>query len=245
MRGADGASASDPKDSPRPAGAHVPAPSTRHIPFSLLLITDRNATGGKPLLEVVAAALAGGIDAVMLRDKDLPVRERMALAGQLRDMTRECRAALIVNGSVDICLAVEADGVHLPADGLPVRPARRILGSRPLIGVSAHSVAGLRDALEDGADYATLSPVFATPSKEAYGSPLGLDAFAAACRQIPIPVFALGGITHDRLESVLSRGAAGAAMISAVLASPNPDLAARTFVERFAAAQVTRKGRFD
>ena len=211
------------------------------IPFSLLLITDRKATAGIPLQAAVATALSGGIDAVLLRDKDLPIRERLTLARALRALTREHRASFIISASVDLCLAVDADGVHLPEDGLPVSAARRILGPRKLIGASTHSLAGLRAACRDGADYATLGPVFATPSKAAFGPPLGLDAFAEACREAPLPTFALGGVTCDRLGAVLSSGAAGAAMISAVLASPDPRSAARAFVERFAALRKQRE----
>ena len=116
-----------------------------------------------------------------------------------------------------MALAVEADGVHLRTDSLPTRVVRRVLGPRKLIGVSAHSLADVRRAADEGADFVTFGPVFETPSKTRYGPPLGLDALAEACRWSPIPVYALGGIGRDRIASALAAGARGVAMISAIM----------------------------
>lgn len=240
MNGAERTVTPGKPNSPESANAHPhPVHGTR-IPFSLLLITDYSAPVGRSVEEAVAAALEGGIDAVMLRDKDLPIRDRLAWARRLRALTSRHGASLIVNGSADLCIAVDADGVHLPEDGLPIPAMRKILGPRRLIGASTHSSAGLLAAGREGADYATLSPVYETASKAAYGPPLGIEAFAAACRTATIPVFALGGIASERLDAVLSRGAAGVAMITAVLASPDPRSAARAFVEGLARFRKSR-----
>lgn len=183
----------------------------------LYLITDRHVIGERPLTEVVAAALQGGIRAVQLREKDLSSRDLLRYATDLISLTRSAGAVLLINDRVDVTLATGADGVHLRTDSLPTRVVRRILGPRKLIGVSAHSLADVRLAAEEGADFVTFGPVFATPSKARYGPPLGLDALAEACRRSPIPVYALGGIGRDQIASALAVGARGVAMISAVM----------------------------
>lgn len=199
------------------------------IDFSLYLISDRQALPkGQDLLTTVEQALQGGVDAVQLRDKDLSDDERLVLARQLRALTRRYRARLLINGSVDIALAAEADGVHLGASSQPVAEARRLLGPKRLIGYSAHSLEELAMVAEQGADIATFSPIFFTLSKAAYGPPQGLERLAAACSASPIPVFALGGITPSRMAAIRQAGAQGVAVISAILASSEPRLAAQT-----------------
>jgi thiamine-phosphate pyrophosphorylase len=193
------------------------------------------------LQDAVFAALTGGVDGVLLRDKDLPVRERLELARTLRRLTRERGVSLIISGSIDLFLAVGADGIHLPEDRFSISVVRSLLGPKPIIGASTHSLSGIKEVFRDGADYVTLSPVYATSSKTSYGPPLGLHALSVACQEAPLPIFALGGITPDRIESVISCGAAGAAMISSILAAPNPQSAARAFVERIAVARKHRQ----
>lgn len=205
------------------------------IDFSLYLISDLQALPeGGDFLTAVEQALQGGVDAVQLRDKDLPYAERLTLARQLRILTRRYRARLLINGSVDIALAAEADGVHLGNSSLPVAEARKLLGPEKLIGYSAHSLEELTRVAGQGADFATFSPVFFTPSKAAYGSPQGLEKLASACSTSPIPVFALGGIDLSRISAVLQEGARGIAVISAILASSEPRLAARNLKDALA-----------
>jgi thiamine-phosphate pyrophosphorylase len=161
--------------------------------------------------------LRGGIRAIQLREKDLSSRDLLCHATDLIPLTRSAGAVLLINDRIDVALAVGADGVHLRTDSLPTRVVRRVLGPRKLIGVSAHSLADVRRAAEEGADFVTFGPVFATPSKARYGLPLGLDALAEACRRSPIPVYALGGMKGDRIASALAAGAWGVAMISAIM----------------------------
>lgn len=198
------------------------------IDFSLYLISDRQALPeGGDLLSAVAQALQGGVDAVQLRDKDLPHADRLALAQQLRILTRRYRARLLINDSVDIALSADADGVHLGNTSLPVAEARSLLGPKKLIGYSAHSLEELALVAEQGANFATFSPVFFTPSKAPYGAPQGLERLVRACSTSPIPVFALGGINLSRISAVRQGGAQGIAVISAILASNKPRLAAQ------------------
>jgi thiamine-phosphate pyrophosphorylase len=179
-------------------------------------------TAGRTLPAVVADALRGGLHAVQLREKDLSSCQLFELAVELRAVTREYGAKLLINDRVDIALAVGADGVHLGKASLPVAVARHMLGSARIIGYSAHSVDEARNAERDGADFVTFGPIFATPSKAAYGEPLGLTRLAEAASALTIPVFALGGVKISSVDEALSAGARGIALISAIFSAQDP-----------------------
>lgn len=197
--------------------------------FTLYLITDRHQVpAGRTLAETVEAALHGGVRAVQLREKDLAAAELLPLAEELRAITRRFGARLLINDRIDVAMAVEADGVHLGNHSLPTATARRLLGPDRLIGVSTHRLDQLATAAEDGADFVTFGPVFATPSKTSYGPPLGLEALHTATRISPLPVFALGGIKSDQLPLLGTRNCHGIAVISAIIAAADPLTAARS-----------------
>ena len=175
--------------------------------FSLLAISDRT-TLPLPFEDWLRALGAAGIGAVQIREKDLEdralyeltVRARMALPSSVR---------LLVNGRADVALTAGADGVHLPADGVPVAPLRRRLGGALLIGRSTHRLDEVERARDEGADYVTFGPFYATPGK---GPPVSLQELgrAAACG---IPVYALGGVTLEAFGELAGAGAAGIAAI--------------------------------
>jgi len=192
------------------------------VDFTLYLITDRCQTQGRPLAEVVRAALDGGITSLQLREKDLGSRELYQLALELRCLTNLYGAKLFINDRIDIALAVGADGVHLGAGSIPVVEARLLAGNKLLIGYSSHSVAEARQAETDGADFVTFGPVYQTPSKMVYGAPLGVAALREACRCLSIPLFALGGVKPSNIAEVMSANVAGVALISAIIAAVDP-----------------------
>ncbi|BET57004.1 thiamine phosphate synthase [Geobacter sp. 60473] len=192
------------------------------IDFSLYLITDRHQTGGRDLFAVVEEALAGGVRCVQLREKDLPARALLELALAMRSLTDRFGARLLINDRVDIALAAGADGVHLGEEGMPAAVARELLGSGRLIGVSCHGRDGAAAAVAQRADFITFGPVYPTPSKAAYGEPVGIGQLAATTQEIHIPVFALGGIKEANIPEALAAGAAGIALISAIIAAPDP-----------------------
>lgn len=197
------------------------------VDFNLYLITDRKQVPGGDLCAVVERALRGGVRAVQLREKDLPSGELYQLALKLKELTTRYGARLIINDRLDIALAADADGAHLGESSLPVTRVRELAGARLLIGVSCHALAGALAAQQGGADFITFSPVFYTPSKAGYGEPVGTERLAEACRELRIPVFALGGIKKDSVCTVLGNGAHGIALISAILAADDPEGAAR------------------
>jgi thiamine-phosphate pyrophosphorylase len=207
-------------------------PRSRPLPreFGVYLVTDRHQTRGRPLVDCVEAALRGGVRAVQLREKDLTTRELVELGGRLREVTARQEAALLINDRVDVVLACGADGVHLPASSFDVCDARTLVGAERLVGLSTHAPEQVVAAERAGADFVVFGPVFDTPSKRPYGPPLGLAALALAASAVAIPVFAIGGITAERVHDVRAAGAAGAAVIRAILAAEDPEAAARAFV---------------
>lgn len=198
--------------------------------FSLYLITDRHrCAAGHTLFSAVEAALQGGVKAVQLREKDLTPKELLEYADKLRVLTHRYRAKLFINDRVDIALAADADGVHLTEHSMNIRSARKVLGMDKLIGVSTHSLQRAWSAEEEGADFITFSPIYATPSKLEYGEPQGVEKLRRVCSETSIPVFALGGITPQRQEEIHAAGATGIALISAIMGSQDPAKAAPDF----------------
>jgi thiamine-phosphate pyrophosphorylase len=202
------------------------------IDFRLYFVTDRHHTAGRPLVDVVHAALDGGVRAVQLREKDLEGGALYRLAAQLRELTARYQARLLINDRVDVALAVKADGVHLGQMSFPVAVARRLLGPGKLIGVSTHNPEEIAAAA--GADFLVFGPVYATPSKAKYGEPQGLARLRQAVAQSPIPLFAIGGITVERVAEVLTNGAPGVAVISALSAASDPTRSASALVSHLA-----------
>jgi len=200
------------------------------VDFRLYLITDRKVAT-KPLPEAVRLALEGGVRCVQLREKDLPIRELLSLAQELRAITREFGAKLFINDRVDVAVAVDADGVHLGHQSIPVDAARKVVGMSMLIGVSTHTMEEAKAAVAGGADLITFGPIFETPSKVKLGAPVGLNTIKQLISEINIPIFALGGIHSGNIQQVVMSGVAGVAMISAILAAPDIRTAASKFAQ--------------
>lgn len=192
------------------------------LAFNLYLITDRNQAGGVRLIDIIEDALKGGVRGVQLREKDLSSRELYELAYDLRKLTARYDAKLIINDRVDIALAVDADGVHLGLNSMPIHRVRKLLGSNKLIGLSCHNQVNAIMAQENGADFITFGPVFYTPSKANYGKPVGIEILDKVAHLLEIPVFALGGIKRDNIHEIIAAGASGIALVSAIIASDDP-----------------------
>lgn len=169
------------------------------------------------LRETIRRAVAGGVDWIQIREKDLDSRSLIELTRFAIAEARSTSTRILVNDRLDIALAADAAGVHLGEQSLPAEQVgewRRSAGRTDFqIGVSCHSIEDARAAERDGADYVFFGPVFATPSKAAFGPPQGIERLREVCGSIQIPVVAIGGITAENARACIESGAAGIAAI--------------------------------
>jgi thiamine-phosphate pyrophosphorylase len=193
----------------------------------LYVLTDARAARGRDLVGLVAAALEGGATAIQLREKERSTLAQVELGRELRRLTREAGALLIVNDRVDVARAIEADGVHLGQDDLAPAVAREILGPGAIVGGSAGNLDELARCREAGVDYLGVGPMYPTPSKPDAGPPIGPSGLAAIRAATNVPIVGVGGITGANLEPVIRAGAAGVAVIGAVVGADDPRVAAR------------------
>lgn len=205
--------------------------------LSLIVVTDPECGDGRSIVEVVRAAVRGGAPSIQLRDKHGDARDTLELAKRLLEETRPAGALLFVNDRVDIALAAGADGAHVGDDDLPVDAVRAIAPEGFLIGRSVDDVAGARAALAAGADYLGVGPVFETPSKLDTGPVTGVEGVRRVCGTVEIPVVAIGGVGADNAREIAAAGAAGIAVIRAVMQASDPEAAAAALV------QAVREGR--
>lgn len=189
------------------------------VDFRLYLVTDRHETAGRPLVSVLAQAVRAGVRAVQLRERDLPIREVYALAQELQRELPDAR--LFINDRVDVTMALRTGGVHLRESSLPAGVVRDLLSPSQLLGLSVHSLDGVRAAEQHGADFVVLGPIYDTPSKRVYGPPIGLRILEQAAQQVQLPIFAIGGITATRARTVRQAGAFGVAVLSSILGAEN------------------------
>jgi len=184
------------------------------------LITQRHLVTDRVFLETLELALEGGVRALQLREKDLSPAALFPLTQKVRSLTGKYGAKLFINDRVDIAHMAGADGVHLTETSVATAEVRKNFPGL-LVGVSTHSMESARQAESEGAHFITFSPIFKTPSKKEYGPPQGLEQLRAVCREVQIPVLALGGIHKDRVLTVLEQGAFGVAMISGIWNGPD------------------------
>jgi thiamine-phosphate pyrophosphorylase len=204
--------------------------------FDLYLITDRRQTCGRDLLTVVEQALAAGVRAIQLREKDLGGRELFALAEKLKVLCARYGATLFINDRVDVALAVDADGIQLGTASLPIDAARELIGEKKMIGASTHSMKEALAAERAGADFILFGPVYFTPSKAVYGEPQGLERLREVVEKISLPVYAIGGVKAENIVAVKKTGACGVALISAVMGAEKPTTASRELLGLLKAA---------
>ncbi|MBC7362986.1 MAG: thiamine phosphate synthase [Candidatus Aminicenantes bacterium] len=210
----------------------------KKIDLSLYLVTDRRLLQGLSLTDLVRKAVYGGVTVVQLREKECSSREFYELALELKKIM-PTEIPLIINDRVDIALAVRADGVHLGQSDLPVKTARELLGQEAIIGLSVENLKQLEEALHLPVDYLAISPVFPTPTKTDFSSPAawGLDGLRQARNLTELPLVAIGGINEENAEKVISAGADGLAVVSAICASSDPEQAARALKEKIEQAR--------
>jgi thiamine-phosphate pyrophosphorylase len=189
--------------------------------LALHVLTDRALSLGRDMVTVATAALDGGATVIQLRDKTASTRLLIEEAVALRALTRERGAMLIVNDRIDVALAVDADGAHVGQDDMPAALARQLLGPERILGVSAGNLEEAAEAIIAGADYLGVGPIYATASKADAGQPQGTALLRELAARHTLPLIAIGGIHAENAAEVMQAGAAGIAVISAVVSAPD------------------------
>ena len=197
--------------------------------FSVYLVTDGALSADRSTVEVVERAIDGGVDIVQLREKGTSARRRYELGLELGELTRAADVPLIVNDRIDLAAGIDADGVHLGDDDLPVAVAREQLGPEAIVGRSVSTPEAAREAERAGADYLGVGAVYGTTSKETTPeqSNIGLDRVRAIRAATDLPFVGIGGVTPENAAAVVSAGADGVAVISAITGAEDPEAATR------------------
>ncbi len=183
-------------------------------------ITDLK-TEDPEILKTIERALKGGVDIIQLRSKALSDSALFEWGKKIRTLTNRMKKLFIVNDRIDLALALDADGVHLGQDDLPIEAARRVLRKNQLIGRSTHNLKQAVEAERQGADYIGFGPIFGTPTKPAY-PPIGLSQIDQVMKRVRIPVVCIGGIDRSNLAQVVRSGARRVAVVRAIFASQDP-----------------------
>lgn len=199
--------------------------------YRLYFVTDSRLNRGYPVLEQVELALQGGVRIIQIREKELPVREFIALASQALELTRAHGAFLIVNDSPEVAASVGADGVHLGQEDMPPGDARKMLGEDAIVGLSVKTVEQAVRGEEAGVDYLAVSGVFPTTTKEDVGYCAGLKGVALIRESTRLPIVGIGGINLGNCRSVIDAGAHGIAVVTAITMAEDIPSACRCLLE--------------
>jgi len=191
------------------------------FPSPLYTIADTLGRLELSFVEITEKLCAGGAKILQLRAKDLPSRDFLVLAQEVRKICRRSGCLLIVNDRADIALTIDADGVHVGQEDLPLKAARKVLGPNKIIGVSTHDLQQARAAEHDGADYVGFGPMYGTTTKATGYTARGLDQLREIRAMVRLPIVAIGGITTERALATLTAGADAVAMISDLILAKN------------------------
>lgn len=194
------------------------------IDLSLHIITNQTSLNELSHIQIAEQAIIGGAKVIQLREKAMPAKTLIKVAQEIRDLTKENRVIFIINDRIDIALAVEADGVHLGQDDMPIPLARKLLGNK-IIGISTHSIEQALQAGQENVNYLSIGPIFATKTKDISYS-LGLEIISQIKNKVKLPLIAIGGINQTNVDEVIKAGADGIAVISAI--SKAKDIASAT-----------------
>jgi thiamine-phosphate pyrophosphorylase len=207
------------------------------------IITNADVAPGRDHVYGARAALEGGADVIQFREKKMDTGEMIRICSAIQELCRRHGAMFIVNDRVDVALAMDADGVHVGQEDMPAAIARRLIGPRKILGVSAGDVEKARKAVADGADYIGTGMIFPAGVKKDTGVVRGLAALREVSAGVNVPVVAIGGIDHGNAASCIEAGAAGCAVITAVIGAPDVAAAVRRLAQIIGDAKTRRGGK--
>jgi thiamine-phosphate pyrophosphorylase len=196
------------------------------IDYSLYLVTDRALSLGRSNLEVIEAAISGGVTLVQLREKEASTQEFYQEGLNIKDYLEAARIPLIINDRIDVALALDADGIHLGQEDMPVDVARKILGPCKIIGASAFTTQEAVAAESMGADYLGLSPIFVTTTKPELVAEIGLEGISSLKQAVKIPIVGIGSMHQSNAYEAVRAGLDGVAVVSAICSQEDPKAAA-------------------
>ena len=212
-------------------------PSTHLLCFRLYAITDRQLCAPQTLYDTIHDLLDVGVSAIQLREKDLSDTEYIKLAEPLCKLCHTYSAQLFINSRIKIAMEIGADGLHLPGNFVSVEKVIEDTSRRFIIGNSVHTLTEAKQREAEGADFITYSPIYPTFSKPGYGPAVGLAELRKVTETVNIPVFALGGITSERVSKCLDAGAYGVAVMSGVMSPQNGAQRAKAYLRQFREAE--------
>ncbi len=195
--------------------------------FDLYLVTDATLSLGRPVVDIVAQAVAGGVTMVQLREKNISTRDFIQLAGKIKAILSPYDVPLIINDRLDVALAVDADGIHIGQRDMPYATARSILPGGKIIGLSVETLEQAKEAEKLDVDYLGVSPVFPTPTKTDIHSSWGIEGLKALRKQSRHKLVAIGSIKADNAAKVIQAGADGIAVVSGICSAGDPRMAAQ------------------
>ena len=201
------------------------------IDFKLYAITDRHQCAPTPLVDIISELLDVGVKGIQLREKDLSDTALIKLAQPIAALCQNYDAKLFINTHINVARDVGAAGIHLPAKAEPVGSVKETeTGDNFYIGCSVHSLDAAKRREVEGADFLTYSPIYPTASKPGYGPAVGTTSLTEVVEGVKLPVFALGGITPDRVQECLAAGAFGVAVMSGIMSSKGAGIQARRYL---------------
>ena len=197
----------------------------------LYLVTNRYQDSLQSFLEKIETACRSGVTIVQLREKNLTTNQYYQLAKQVKEITDAYQVPLIIDDRLDVCLAVDAAGLHIGDDELPVSVARQVLGSKKILGVTAKTVKRALEAEEGGADYLGTGAIFPTTTKE--NAPITLiSTLKTICQRVAIPVVAIGGLTSENIDQLIGTGIAGVAVVRDLMQAEDIETKTQAFLTK-------------
>ena len=203
----------------------------KEFKLDVYFVTDRSLSKGRPIEDIVAAAVKGGATIIQLREKECSTREFIDIGHRVKDILAPYKVPLIINDRLDVALAIDADGIHVGQSDMPWDIARHYLGHDKIIGLSVESVQDARDAEQLDVDYLGVSPIYFTPTKSDLKRELGLAGLRKIKSFSRFPLVGIGGLNASNAADVIKNGGDGVAVVSAICAADDPESATRELVE--------------
>ena len=212
------------------------------VDWSLYLVTDKDLALGRPVEDIVSAALKGGVSIVQIREKDKSTRDFLAQAEKIHRLCRDYHVPLIVNDRIDVAMAIGAEGIHIGQSDMPYAVARQLVGPDVLIGLSVENMDHVSAAESWDVDYYGVSPIFSTPTKTDVYTEWGIQGLQNLRWKSQKPLIAIGGLNASNAAEIVRAGADGVAVVSAIMSAPDPEIAAHDLKNIIKTTKSTGRG---